>query len=235
MAPPATPPASAATDISMLTLAVLLRTLAHLDSSLLQQPGSPSASASHIFPSNAPQTPQRTDKGAAPSSSPPIPSPGQLEHYLTYAEAKLGVRHALSYRAALELNGYGPDVLPLVSDIKLTDLGISAGDVIRLKNGSKAWWNAEGKRKCSDTSASAQVATQETHWSPKWVTYEKRFHDGGGHRFSAPPMWKDDDDPNDLPVEHDYDLYYRCETFKQWFLVPRGYSVDEDGLDAEDT
>ena len=176
------------------------------------------------------------DKGTAPSSSPPIPSPSQLEHYLTHTEAKLGVHHALLYRAALELNGYGLDVLPLVSNIKLTDLGISAGDVIHLKNGSKAWWNAEGKRKCSDTSALAQVATQETHWSPKWVAYEKRFHDGGGHHFSAAPMWKDDDDdPNDLPVEHNYNLYYRCETFKQWFLVPHGYSVDEDGLDAEDT
>ena len=145
MALPATPPTSATTDISMLALAVLLCTLTHLDSSLLQQPGSPSASASQIFPSNAPQTPQRTDNGAAPSSSPPIPSPSQLEHYLTYAEAKLGVCHALSYRAVLELNGYRPDVLPLVSDIKLTDLGISAGDVIHLKNGSKVWWNAEGK------------------------------------------------------------------------------------------
>ena len=80
------------------------------------------------------------------------------------------------------------------------------------------------------------MATQETHRSPKWVAYEKRFHDGGGHRFSAAPMRKDDDDdPNDLPVEHDYNLYYRCETFKQWFPVPHGYSVDEDGLDAEDT
>ena len=58
MALPATPPTSAATDISMLTLPVLLCTLAHLDSSLLQQPGSPSALAFHIFPSNPPQTPQ---------------------------------------------------------------------------------------------------------------------------------------------------------------------------------
>ena len=85
------------------------------------------------------------DKGTAPSSSPPIPSLSQLEHYLTYAEAKPGMHHALLYRAALELNEYGLDVLPLVSNIKLTDLGILAGDVIHLKNGSKAWWNAEGK------------------------------------------------------------------------------------------
>ena len=55
------------------------------------------------------------------------------------------MHHALLYRAALELNEYGLDVLPLVSNIKLTDLGILAGDVIHLKNGSKAWWNAEGK------------------------------------------------------------------------------------------
>ncbi|KIK11636.1 hypothetical protein PISMIDRAFT_68209, partial [Pisolithus microcarpus 441] len=74
-------------------------------------------------------------------SSPPIPSPTQLARYLEYAETNLGVRYASSYKAALELHGIGPDILPDVDDKLLADLGISAGDVIRLKKGSTAWWN----------------------------------------------------------------------------------------------
>ncbi|KAL4079763.1 hypothetical protein J3A83DRAFT_4368600 [Scleroderma citrinum] len=101
VAPPATPPAA---DITMLTSAVLLCTLTHLDSSLLQQP---STLASQNIPSTAPQTPLQMDRDAAPSSSPPISSPSQLKCYLTYAKTKLGMHHALSYKYALELNGYG--------------------------------------------------------------------------------------------------------------------------------
>ena len=159
-------------------------------------------------------------------SSPPIPSPTQLVWYLKYAETSLGVRHALSYKSALELHGIGPDILPNVDDKLLSDLGISAGDSIRLKKGSIAWWNgADAKRKRSNTSASS-VETSNQRPS-KRLSYEKRFHDGGGCRFSAPPMRKDDNDDG-LPVEHDYDLFYQCETLKQWLPVPHGYSVDED-------
>ena len=205
----------ASPDLNTLASVILLRTLAQLDSGLLH-PTSPT-----------PQTPPPQAKVAETTmSSPPIPSPTQLVRYLKYAETSLGVHHVLSYKSALELHGIGPDILPNVDDKLLSDLSISAGDSIRLKKGSIAWWNgADAKRKRSNTSASS-VETSNQRPS-KRLSYEKRFHDGGGCRFSAPPMRKDDNDDG-LPVEHDYDLFYQCETLKQWLPVPHGYSVDED-------
>jgi len=224
---PATP---APTDLSALTSVVLLRTLAQLDSGLLHSPTSPRPSAFALCPSTtpAPQTPiqQVKCRDTTTASSPPIPSPSQLVRYLQYAETNLGVRHALSFKSALDMNGIGPDIFPDVDDKLLSDLGISAGDAIRLKKGSTAWWNGlDAKRKRSNTSASAASETN-CQQPPKRVSYEKRYHEGGGCRFHAPPMKKDDEPSS--PVEHDFDLFYQCETLKQWLPVPYGYSVDED-------
>lgn len=67
---------------------------------------------------------------------------------------------------------------------------------------------------------------------PKQVAYEKRFHGGGGCCFSGPPMWDDGDDGD--PVLRDYNLFYKCETLKQWLPVPPGHSVDEAGDSDKD-
>ena len=221
----AQPAAPATPDLSTLTSIILLRTIAQLESGLLQPPAIPS-SAPCTLTCPTPQTPPPQVKdGDTTASSPPIPSPSQLERYLQYAETSLGVRHALSYKSALEMHRIGPDILPNVDDKLLSDLGISAGDSIRLKKGSAAWWNgADAKRKRSNTSASVETSDQR---SSKRLSYKKRYHDGGGCRFSTAPMRKDDNDDG-LPLEHDYDLFYQCETLKQWFPVPRGYLVDED-------
>ena len=214
MAPPASP---ASPDLNTLTSVILLQTLAQLDSGLL-----------HATSPDTPQTPPPQAKVAETmTSSPPIPSPSQLVQYLKYAETSLGVCHALSYKSAFELHGIGLDILPSVDDKLLSDLGISAGDSIRLKKGSMAWWNgADAKQKRSNTSAlSVETSNQQPS---KRLSYKKQYHDGGGCCFSAPPMWKDDNDNGLLPVERDYDLFYQCETLRQWFPVPHGYSVDED-------
>ncbi|KIK13778.1 hypothetical protein PISMIDRAFT_17760 [Pisolithus microcarpus 441] len=226
-------PAPAALDLNSLTLAILLRTLAQFDTGL-HSPTAP------VMP--MPQTPKQpkvedTDGGL----SPPIPSPSKLVHYLQFAESHLGVKHAMSYKSALEMHGIGPDILPDVSDKLLADLGLSAGDAIHLKKGSIAWWNGpDAKRKRSNASASGapepsskRLNTQDSRPNRDSklcrVSYERWYHEGGGWRFTAPPMHKDDN-PG-LPPKLDYDLFYLCETIKQWLPVPHGYSVD---LDAED-
>jgi len=177
-----------------------------------------------------PQTPPQAQE-AQVASSPPVPSPTQIARYLRYAETNLGVKYASSYKAALEMHGFGPDILPEVDAKALSDLGIPAGDVIRLKKGSMAWWNGpNAKRKRSNTSASVPLVpeTQELP-AKKRVSYNKRYHDGGGCRFSGLPMQKDDDDDDGFgPVDHDYDLLYFCDTQKQWLPVPAGYIIDEE-------
>jgi hypothetical protein len=47
-------------------------------------------------------------------------------------------------------------------------------------------------------------------------------------------MWNDGDDDTD-PMLRDYNLFYKCETLKQWFPIPLGYSVDEAGDSDVDT
>ena len=44
---------------------------------------------------------------------------------------------------------------------------------------------------------------------------------------------RDDRDDGD-PALCDYNLFYKCETLKQWLPIPPGHSVDEAGDSDED-
>jgi hypothetical protein len=53
-----------------------------------------------------------------------------------------------------------------------------------------------------------------------------RYYDGGGCRFSGPPMVTGDSSA--CPGES---IWYRCEACQDWFLIPPSYTViieDED-------
>ncbi|KAG9309093.1 hypothetical protein JVU11DRAFT_10976 [Chiua virens] len=219
------PSPSPAIDINSLTSVLLIQTLAQ--SGLLPsiagavtsnlgisaQAGMPHA----LAPS--PQIPTRQKNLSGTASSPPlVPSPSHLICYLKHAEAHLGVHNALLYRSSLENNGISPNILPDVKDKFLTDLGILlAGDVICLKKGSMVWWNGpDAKQKQSNT------VTSEDEQPVKRVAYQKRFHDGGGSRFTGLPMM-----PGSLPLL-DYDLLYFCDAQNQWLPIPCGFIVVED-------
>jgi hypothetical protein len=133
-------------------------------------------------------TPQTPSRQRTTPTSELIPSPSHLTHYLKYAETHLGVRHALTYKSSLELNGIGPDILLDVDDKLLARLGISTGDVICLKNGSMAWWNGpEAKRKRSNTVSDTSDGCQASEEPPakKKVFYKQKFCNGGGMAFSG--------------------------------------------------
>jgi hypothetical protein len=113
----------------------------------------------------------------------------------------------------------------------LSEVGILIGDIIHLKKGSVAWWNGpDAKRKQSGTSSSSGTLNRGSLEQPvkKKVAYEKQYHNRGKSRFSGPPMVDGDPDPT-----VDYDLYYMCDTQKQWLPVPMGFIVIEDA--DEDT
>ena len=59
----------------------------------------------------------------------------------------------------------------------------------------------------------------------KTVFYKKKFHGGGGTTFSGSQMRVDD---GDVSATQDYDLFYFCDSQKQWLPVPGGYTVDKD-------
>jgi hypothetical protein len=74
------------------------------------------------------------------STSPPLPLPSQISHFLQYAESKLGVRNASMYEQDLNFHDIGPDILSEIEDKTLAGIGITTGDIIRLKRGSFVWW-----------------------------------------------------------------------------------------------
>lgn len=145
------------------------------------------ASPSHPTATNAPAPPP-----AMPTRTPAeTPTPSHLTRFLHYAETHLGVRDATTYKRDLELHGIGPDVFADIDDKTLAGIGISTGDVIRLKKGSLIWWNSpEGKRKRSNTAPSSGTDDRTSDAQPprKRVAYEKRYRDGTKHRFWGPPV-----------------------------------------------
>jgi hypothetical protein len=203
-----------------------------------QQPNSIEALASLIkdikgLVDHTPRTPTHRatthDRGIASSSpnmaSPVIPSPSQLTRFLKHAESKLGVQGASLYESPLRRQHFGPDILHRVPDTTFAEIGIHPGDVIRLKDGAVAWWKGpDTKRKRSLFELEPQDAPPA---KVDTVAYERRFDDGGGCRFSGPPMVGGD--PPNIPGET---TWYRCEARKDWFPIPPGYTVEvEEGDD----
>ncbi|KAF9219007.1 hypothetical protein BS17DRAFT_718806, partial [Gyrodon lividus] len=79
------------------------------------------------------------DGGAITQLSPIMWTPTQLSCFLKHAEKHLGISNTTTFEAALQLQGIGPDILSDVSDQTLQDIGMSTGDIIRLKKGSATW------------------------------------------------------------------------------------------------
>jgi hypothetical protein len=73
--------------------------------------------------------------------TPILNTPTKLPRFLSYAETHLGVRDVHQYEEKLSAMGFGPDILHVVDDKVLTDIGISLGDTIRIKQHSLTWWN----------------------------------------------------------------------------------------------
>jgi hypothetical protein len=79
------------------------------------------------------------------------------------------------YEGSLELQGIGLDILGNIDDKVLSGIGISMGDIIRIKKGSTIWWNGpNAKRKRSNTSTSS--GTEHGQFgSPKAEPPKKRL------------------------------------------------------------
>lgn len=147
--------------------------------------------------------------------SPIMNTPSKLSRFLKYAEAHLGIPNAQLYEQCLEEMGYGPDILHLVDDSSLKDIGIKPGDVIRLKQHSLQWLNSSAsKRKQGDRAPSAPSTPPN-----KRVRFEKRFHDGGLARLYGPRIVEaEGDELEGLP----FDWFYYCKARDAWVPVPPG-------------
>jgi hypothetical protein len=174
-------------------------------------------------------TPSRTVRAATPEmeGASLVPSPSDIPRFLKHASTDLGVRNALAFESPLRRKGYGPDILPDVDDAALVALGISEGDVLRLKNGSRKWWNGpDAKRKLaedddsffSNTLSNRSRDTSDDHVDKRYH-YELLFPEGGGTRYNGPPIKKGD------RGFHDDSTTYWDERQRKMVPIPVGYTA----------
>ncbi|KAJ6517589.1 hypothetical protein DFH09DRAFT_1429056, partial [Mycena vulgaris] len=156
-----------------------------------------------------PRTPPKQNEQRKPTS-PVIPTPSKLPRFLEHASTNLGVTSAPSFATPMRRNGYGPDILHLVEDRDLMDIGITKGDAICLKAGAQAWWNGpEANKKClygemsEADSAGSSFGRKFTRPSDiqatppsKKVSFERRWDDGGAERFYGPRIVEGDGERN---------------------------------------
>ena len=62
-------------------------------------------------------------------------------------ETHLGIENTRLHEDSLHTLGFGPDILHLVEDNVLKDIGFIPGDVIRLKQSVRQWWSTNAKCK----------------------------------------------------------------------------------------
>jgi hypothetical protein len=125
----------------------------------------------HI-PSKPPTTPthHHASSSAFITHSPTQNTPSKLSRFLEYAETNLCVENACSHEESLRMLGFGPDILHLVDDAMLKDVGFTLEDVICLKQNSQQWWNsADAKHKWANKMPSPVQSTLLN----KRVTFEK--------------------------------------------------------------
>lgn len=180
------------------------------------------ASIAHA-PSQPPRTPTRPRKSSSASiPSPTRNTPSKLSRFLEYAETHLRVENARLHEEDLRMLGFGPDILHLVDDSVLKDVGFTPGDVIRLKQNSQQWWNsADAKRKRANQSPPPVQSTPPN----KRVTFEKRYrNNGGGYRVYGPKIVEGEFSPG-----ADVDWYYFCKARDAMVPLPLGYMPVLDG------
>lgn len=182
--------------------------------------GTPITNASASIPVT-PRAPTKT-----PLLSPVCNTPTLLSHFLQDCEDDLGIPDATLYESPLRRKSYGPDILHRVSDSASESIGIPTGDVIRLKDASSPWYNSPAaKRRKVEVEKPAPAATI--------VSYERRWHDmdgmlTGASRFWGPPMTA-----GDARLEPGPEIWYKCTAREDWFPIPQGYEVQEEGVEQD--
>ena len=170
------------------------------------------------IPSKPPTTPTRprTSSSASIIYLPTRNTPSKLSRFLEYAETNLGVENTHSHEEGLRILGFGPDILHLIDNKVLKDVGFTPRDIIRLKQNLQQWWNsADTKRKWP-----SQSSPGSSHSTPpnKRVTFEKRYQDGGCYRLYGPKMVESNRSP-----DADIDWYYFCKARSTMVPLLFGY------------
>ncbi|KAJ7015875.1 hypothetical protein C8F04DRAFT_1408854 [Mycena alexandri] len=152
---------------------------------------------------------------------------------LAYASSTLGIPSAPSFESPLRRQAFGPDILHLVGDNELMEMGMRKGDVIRLKAGAQPWWNGAEARKRTHSqidnqtaSSSGSIRSPDPATPPsKKVAFERRYVDGGAERFYGPRIVTGGGERN---------IYYCCPVRLEFVPVPLGYRSTQEGEEPND-
>ncbi|KAJ7713399.1 hypothetical protein B0H16DRAFT_1341426 [Mycena metata] len=167
-------------------------------------------------------------------STPAVPTPSKLPRFLAYASEALGIPSAPTFESPMRRQALSPDILHLVGDEELMEMGMRKGDVIRLKAGAQAWWKGpEAKKRnhsqiddqSAGSSGSIRLPDPETPPSKK-VAFERRYVDDGAERFYGPRIVTGGGERN---------IYYRCPVRLEFVPVPLGYRSTQEGRSSEMT
>ncbi|KAJ7787718.1 hypothetical protein B0H14DRAFT_3579312 [Mycena olivaceomarginata] len=161
--------------------------------------------------------------------------PPSHPRFLEHAEKTLGVSQARSFESPMRRNGYGPDIMHLLDNQALEDIGINKGDVLRIKSGASQWWNGpDAKRKRVDSGNAGPSGSNgggNLPMSPpnKKVSFELPHIDGGAQRFYGPRITPGS------PTQRDKKTWYRCLVRNDWVPIPLSYrAVIENEEEPED-
>ena len=135
---------------------------------------------------------------------PVINTPSKLHRFLEYAETHLGIPNAWSYKQCLEEMGYAPNILHLVDNSTLKDIGIKPGDVICLKQNSLLWLNSFSSKCKQDNHVPFAPSTPPN----KMVCFEKQFYDGGAAQVYGLHIV---DAEGNMPKDLTFDWFYFCK------------------------
>jgi len=171
----------------------------------------------------------RDDNSAVPG--PIYSTPSKLLRFLKAAE-KAGISQATKYQLDLSQQEIGPDILHLVENRELADLGIPRGNVIRLKEFAPKWWKAEPERavkrlRTGDTRKEPNIPNPETPPNKKY-RFEKRYRDGGSVSVFGPGVTG-----GDIPEDADFDWHVYSADLKMIVPLPRGFVPIVDGEDDD--
>lgn len=177
-------------------------------------------------------TPSRRLSASVEDLEPLTYQPSDIANFLHYAEEKLGVQDAMTYEHALHNAAFGPDILSKVPLAHLMEIGIKAGDAVRLREQADAWWNSQAR---SARKRAMQDEEDFNHQPAKraCISYRTSYHGGGEKRWHGEPVVKTKKDyvPNpDIKL-----VEYYNEALHAFCPVPEGYRAKEDTeFDSDD-
>lgn len=179
-------------------------------------------------------TPSHRSSAPVEDLEPLTYQPSDIAIFLRYAEEKLGVQDAMAYENALQNAAFGPDILSKVPLGHLTEIGIKAGDAVRLREQADTWWT------CQARSARKRAMQDEEDFDSRQVkraciSYRTSYHGGGEKRWYGEPMVRTK--TGYLPNPDVELVEYYNDALHQFCPVPEGYRAREDtelDSDAED-